>query len=163
MARVSVGWLASAAVASMQIGCSRPEPAIAVENPAANAVAMSASAALVEESPPIALAEPAAPTYWLQLGPSTAGKAENGRGETVPAVDPRVLDVHGPAWPGRALDPVLHVGDLHFHHYEHASKQILRWTVSDAALVSESADAYVQWGDDERSRIPLARTGTVAP
>jgi hypothetical protein len=79
-------------------------------------------------------------------------RAEDGRGSIVKATDPRALDVRADAWPGRALDPVLHVGQLSFRDYSHPSKQIIRFVVADVALLEAGAEVAIQYGDDASSR-----------
>lgn len=106
--------------------------------------------------------EPKAPPYTITIAPSSVTKAEDGHGATVPAVDPRTLDVIGSPVPVRALDPVLHIGDLHFHYYTFPAKGVLRFVVADAAQLPEGAEVYLQWGEDTRSRIVITRRLKVA-
>lgn len=98
----------------------------------------------------------APPKAKLVLTPIAASSGEDGHGGKVAAVDPLALQVQGKL-PVRALDPVLHVGALHFHHYSHPAKGVLRFVVADRALLPRGAAAYLQWGSDTASRVPVAR------
>jgi len=81
---------------------------------------------------------------------------EDGRGGRVAPERPVAIDLRRPAgWPGRALDPVLHVGPLRFRDYAHAGPEVLRF-VADAAALPEGAEVAVWWGDDRESRIVVA-------
>ncbi len=101
---------------------------------------------------------PSLPDYSVHVHEVPVAQAEDGQGKTVPATDARALDLHGPVFPVRALDPVLHVGDLHFHHYTFPAKGVLRYIVADAALLPEGAEVFLQWGDDDNSRIVITRS-----
>lgn len=80
----------------------------------------------------------------------------DGAGEWVRSENALRFDVHSPAgWPGRALDPVLHVGELQLTRYEHVTIQVLRFVLADRAVASEGAPVALQWGDDASSRIEL--------
>lgn len=93
------------------------------------------------------------------VAPGAVTEAEDGHGHTVTVLPaPRVLDLHASSWPGRALDPVLHVGDLHFHHYSFPAREVMRFVVDDVGRLPAGAEAWVQWGDDESSRIVLTRS-----
>lgn len=63
------------------------------------------------------------------------------------------LDAH--AFPPRALDPVLHVGTLALHHYEHPRVGTLRFVLAEDALPADGAPLFVQYGDDAISRTDL--------
>lgn len=63
------------------------------------------------------------------------------------------LDAH--AFPPRALDPVLHVGTLALHHYEHPRVGTLRFVLAEDALPADGAPLFVQYGDDALSRTDL--------
>ena len=71
--------------------------------------------------------------------------------------DPRALDVHAPTR-GRALDPVLRVGGLHFHDYTFPARGVMRFVVDDVARLRAGDEVSVQWGDDVSSRIVLSRS-----
>ncbi|MEM6292187.1 MAG: hypothetical protein AAGA54_13005 [Myxococcota bacterium] len=101
-------------------------------------------------------------TATLAVEPSKADRAEDGRGHTVDASAPRGLVLHSPAgWPARALDPVLYIGSLHFHHYTHVDRTTLRFELDDVARLSEGDIVYVQYGDDAQSRVRLDDLGAV--
>ncbi|MEM6990661.1 MAG: hypothetical protein AAF721_09195 [Myxococcota bacterium] len=113
-----------------------------------------------------AVAAPTGPqsaAFSLTVHDVAVPRGEDGRGATVPATRPQALDVRGPSIPVRALDPVLHIGPLHFHHYTFPAKGVLRYVVADGKALPPGAEVYLQWGDDERSRIvirPGSKGGT---
>lgn len=82
----------------------------------------------------------------VEIGPVDAARAEDGRGATVAAVDPAAIDVLADAWPGRAEDPVLEVGDLRFRHYSHPAPGVLRFVVADRSAIPEGAPMAIRWG-----------------
>jgi len=95
----------------------------------------------------------------LTISRITTLEAEDGLGHRVTSpVDPRALDVHAPAWPGRALDPVLTIGELSFHHYEFPAKGVMRFVVDDVARLHTGDEAWLQWGDDAASRVVLTHS-----
>lgn len=95
----------------------------------------------------------------LVISPTTALIAEDGHGRRVTVLpQPRSLDVHAEGWAGRALDPVLHIGELHFHHYEHPAREVMRFTVDDVGRLAKGAEVWLQWGDDVSSRIVISRS-----
>ncbi|NIS36309.1 MAG: hypothetical protein GWN73_38010 [Actinobacteria bacterium] len=57
-------------------------------------------------------------------------------------------------WPGRALDPVLTIGELVLTRYRHVDAEVLRFE-GDDGVVDVDADAWVQWGDDASSRLEV--------
>lgn len=98
----------------------------------------------------------AADSVSLTVASTSAKEGEDGRGRSHKAKDPRALLVKADAgWPARALDPVLHVGDLHFHHYEHVDRTTLRFVVDDVTRLRVGAQVFVQYGSDERTRVRL--------
>jgi hypothetical protein len=93
----------------------------------------------------------------LEVVPVEVTEAEDGRGAVVPAVRPVALDVIADGWPGRALDPVLLVGDeLRFRRYRHPAPGVLRFVAADVATLPAGATVAVQWGDDAASRLVVA-------
>jgi hypothetical protein len=95
----------------------------------------------------------------LEITTIAAPEAEDGRGARVTAPRaPRALDVHAKSWSGRALDPVLHVGELRFHRYTFPSKGVMRFVVDDVARLHEGDEASLRWGDDEGSKVVLTRS-----
>ncbi len=66
----------------------------------------------------------------LSVEPIDVPDGEDGRGRTRKADAPHALVLKSDAgWPARALDPVLHIGDLHFHDYVHVDRTTLRFVV----------------------------------
>ncbi len=101
-------------------------------------------------------------TATLAVEPSKAERAEDGRGHIVDARAPRALVLRSPAgWPARALDPVLYIGDLHFHDYVHVDRTTLRFVLDDVARLSKGDTIYIQYGGDQQSRIRLDDLGVV--
>ncbi len=127
---------------------------VAARDPAA------AQAALVRaELPPPSPAGAGKLAPRLEISAIAVPKAEDGRGaEVLAPVAPRALDVHAPTWPGRALDPVLQVGELRFHHYTFPAKGVMRFVVDDVARLRDGDEASLRWGDDEASRVVLTRS-----
>jgi len=100
----------------------------------------------------------------LSITPIDVGVAEDGRGAMVPTSGPVALDIRRPdGWPGRALDPELTVGELVFRQYVHVDAEILRFAAAERASLDMDAYAFVQWGDDESSRIEVMHEATPAP
>ena len=67
------------------------------------------------------------------------------------------IDLHAESWPGRALDPVLTVGQLTLTEYEHPSKQVLRFVVSDPSQLVAGSQVVLQYGDDASSRVVVTQ------
>lgn len=117
----------------------------------------------VEDEPEAA---PAAPPMQrrvevmeLELAPVEVAEAEDGRGATVPADDPVALDLRSAdGFPGRARDPVLHVGSLRFHRYSHPAPDTLRFVVASRSLLPAGARVALQYGDDEASRVVVTES-----
>ena len=82
--------------------------------------------------------------------------AEDGRGATVAAGAPLAIEITADAWPVRAIDPVLHVGELEFHHYTFPAPNVLRFQAADASLLTADAEVWIQYGDDAASRAHVA-------
>ncbi|MEX1362948.1 MAG: hypothetical protein AB1Z98_07470 [Nannocystaceae bacterium] len=95
----------------------------------------------------------------LTIEAVTATEAEDGSGHVVTVLpNPRALDLHASSWRARALDPVLHVGDLHFHGYSFPSREVMRFVVDDVGRLPVGAEVWLQWGDDESSRVVLTHS-----
>lgn len=94
--------------------------------------------------------------------PIEAREGEDGAGGTIPATHPVALDVDARQVPPRALDPVLHVRSvdgrvaLRFVHYEHPEPGLMRFVVADRAVLPEGAQVFVQYGEDEGTRLELS-------
>lgn len=100
----------------------------------------------------------------LTVAPGTEPWGDDGHGEWVRAEAPLRFDVISPSgWPGRALDPVLHVGELRLVRYEHVTVQVLRFVLADRAAVTEGAPVALQWGEDAESRVDLGALALPAP
>lgn len=82
----------------------------------------------------------------LRVSPVDVGEAEDGTGQIVVAVRPVAIDVLAPAWGGRALDPVLEIGGLRFHHYSHPGPGILRFVAADGDALPDG-EVAVRWGE----------------
>lgn len=91
----------------------------------------------------------------MALTRSTAPLGEDGHGREVQSTAPLALEAVGHDWPVRALDPALHVGPLFFATHENDGHGTLRFVVADRALLPLGAPVFVQYGDDERSRVAL--------
>jgi hypothetical protein len=83
-------------------------------------------------------------------------KAEDGHGLLVDAVDPVAIEIAAEAWPVRALDPVLQIGDLEFRKYTFPRVNVLRYVAADAGALPTDAQVTVQYGDDTDSRVVVA-------
>lgn len=93
----------------------------------------------------------------LSVDPIDVEHGENGSGRTLKAAAPHALVLESAAgWLVRAVDPVLHIGALHFHSYEHTGRRTLQFVVDKVSRLKPGEAVYVQYGEDERSRIRLA-------
>jgi len=101
-------------------------------------------------------AEATPPVVRLVVRPVEVDQAEDGRGARVEATQPVALDLVADGWPGRAGDPVLTVGGLHFHRYSHPSPEVLRFVAANAADLPRGAPAVLQYGDDPSTRVVVA-------
>ncbi len=124
-----------------------------------------ASREALRGSAPAESASPAAPPrVALTIRAVDAPLAEDGRGGLVTARAPVALELRREdGWPGRALNPVLYVGELRFEHYEHVDPLVLRYVAADGAALPRDADAFVQWGDDAASRVDVVRAPLGGP
>lgn len=77
------------------------------------------------------------------LGPGAAG---DGAGGTVQSGDVVAVDLLG-AFGGRALDPVLHLGQARFPGYEHPAPGVLRFRIADRAWLADRP-ARLVYGDE---------------
>lgn len=92
-----------------------------------------------------------------------AEEGEDGRGDLIPATHAIAIDLDARRFPPRALDPVLHVGELRFTRYSHPRPGVLRFVVADRALLPEGAEVAVQYGEDASSRVVVAGALEVEP
>ncbi|MBN1773768.1 MAG: hypothetical protein JXB32_21075 [Deltaproteobacteria bacterium] len=96
------------------------------------------------------------PVRRVEVHATDAAEGEDGRGNVVPAVRPVAIDLHADAWGGRALDPVLAVGDLEFHRYGHPGPGVLRFVAADADALPAGRPVWLRYGERERFRIAEA-------
>lgn len=93
----------------------------------------------------------------LSVEPIDVPDGEDGRGRTRKADAPHALVLKSDAgWPARALDPVLHIGDLHFHDYVHVDRTTLRFVVDDVRRLGIGDAVFVQYGEETRTRVRLS-------
>jgi hypothetical protein len=77
---------------------------------------------------------------------------------------PGAFDVRAPeGWPGRALDPVLSIGDsprenMRFSEYSFPARDRIRFTIPDTAALPAGAAVFVQFGDDDASRVLVTQS-----
>ncbi len=114
-----------------------------------------------ERAPAVATTPPETPATHprvlrVAVLPAQVSAAEDGRGNMIAAHDPVAIEITADDWGGRALDPVLSIGALHFHHYEHPTIGVIRFVVAERALLPAGAEASMQWGDDVGSRIVVS-------
>jgi hypothetical protein len=121
--------------------------------PAPAAAAPAPAPAAAAPAPAPAGAAPRAPRVQaLTVARADVDRAEDGRGQLVAAVNARALDVRAESWPGRALDPELHVGGLVFREYSFPEKGVIRFVAADAALLPAGAEVAIQYGHDVSTR-----------
>lgn len=82
-----------------------------------------------------------------------ARRAEDGRGAMIDAAAPVAIDLTAERWPGRALDPVLTIGELRLRRYSFPARHVIRFVLADASLVPANAEVAIQYGDDVSSRV----------
>lgn len=90
----------------------------------------------------------------MTIAPIDVPRGEDGAGRLVKADAPHAIDLKSDGgWLVRAVDPVLHIGGLHFHDYAHIDRTTLRFVVDDVRRLAEGARVYVQYGEDTRTRV----------
>jgi len=94
-------------------------------------------------------------TRPLTLSSLTNTDAEDGAHHIAPAARAVAFDIDGRLVPARALDPVLHIGQLTLHAYRFPRPGLMRFTLDHAQLPSDGAAVYVQFGDDFEGRVVL--------
>jgi len=164
---VTVTLFAACVVGLVTAGCPRvddPGPATG-KIEAAEPVAAEPAPSAVETAAVPAPAEPEAKPMVRRAVVTSVSvarvddeQAEDGRGAMIAAKAPVAIEIAAEAWPVRALDPVLHVGDLEFHHYTFPRLNVLRYVAADAALLPAGVAAWVQYGDDVSSRVEVAKS-----
>lgn len=151
----TLAWLAFIALGVSLYGCPRDQLAeadTAVDIPAQTPPVKQAPS--TEKAPPPM--ERRASVTSVSIVPLDEKTGEDGQGNTVEAVEPVAIEITAQAWPARALDPVLHVGNLGFHHYTFPRMNVLRYVVADGSIIPEDTEAWIQYGGDESSRIKVA-------
>lgn len=81
--------------------------------------------------------------------------AEDGAHHTAPAARAVAFEIDGRLVPARALDPLLHVGQLTLHAYRFPRPGLMRFVLDHAQLPPDGAPVFVQFGDDFEGRIQL--------
>jgi hypothetical protein len=165
---VTVTFFAACAVGLATAGCPRvddPGPATVqsavVEPTQVEPAAPPIAEPVVEPAPVEPPAKPMARravVTSVSVARVDAEQAEDGRGATVAAEAPVAIEIAAEAWPVRAIDPVLHVGDLVFRHYTFPRLNVLRYVAADRALLPAGAAAWIQYGDDTSSRVEVAES-----
>jgi hypothetical protein len=115
-----------------------------------------AASAPIAATRPEVIVPASSPTPLLSIARSDAERGEDGRGAIVPAARPVAFDLDARRFPPRAMDPVLHVGELRFVHYEHPRPGVLRFVAADAAALPEGAEVAVQYGSYADTRTVVA-------
>jgi hypothetical protein len=159
--RFGSAWLGALLTGAALTGCPKAD---LVDGDTADGVPVATAAAASEAEPvdppdeePAAPAMPkAAVVTGITVTRVEVAKAEDGRGRLVDAVDPVAIEIVAEAWPVRALDPVLRIGDLVFQSYTFPRVNVLRYVAADAAALPTDAEVTVQYGDDAESRVVVA-------
>jgi len=154
-------WLWTLLAGVALTGCPKAELA---DGDTADDIPVAAPAAAPEVEPAdLPQGEPAAPAMrkaavvsGVTVTRVEVAKAEDGHGLVVEAVDPVAIEIVAEAWPVRALDPVLRIGDLEFRRYTFPRVNVLRYVAADAASLPTDAQVTVQYGDDVSSRVVVA-------
>ena len=104
------------------------------------------------EEPVVTVAAQPSTRPAIAISRIEAGDAEDGAGNIVHAAQRIAVDLDARAFPPRALDPVLTIGTLTFHHYSHPHAGVLRFALRDASQLPIGAEVSVQYGRDTASR-----------
>jgi hypothetical protein len=110
---------------------------------------------------------PIAPDLGLQMAPQPpiidtrrvpvdVEEAEDGWGQQIPAPAPVAIEVRAERWGGRALDPVLHLGERRFMHYTHPGPGRIQFVLADERWLDDGPELAIQYGDDLRTRVELS-------
>lgn len=73
------------------------------------------------------------------------------------------IDLAADHWPVRAVDPVLHIGSIELRDYTFPRANVLRFVADSEDVLAPGAVAFVQYGDDARSRVTLDASLEVSP
>ena len=100
--------------------------------------------------------DPMRPTVLsTRLVPVDVNEAEDGYGGRIQTLNPIAVEVEATRWPGRALDPVLVIGERQFYHYSHPGPGRIRYILADTRWASASAEWHIEYGTNiEPIRIP---------
>ena len=127
-----------------------PDP---VQPPAAQPAAQpSARSRALEFSQPKSPPLDAVQVQLQLIGEAVAENGAGGRGLSEQAVH---VDIERFAWPGRAMEPELIVGQLRFVAYSHVSPTVLRYVVDGPGLLPTGAEASVRYGVHDVARFML--------
>ena len=112
-------------------GLDAPDPV--TPSPAAPVAAPPPAAVAAPPPPPDDAPDPGDPPVSVRVVPDGPGMA---------------VEITTDGWPGRAMEPALHVGQHRFDAYVHTSPVTLRFDVAEPDLLPQGAEARVQYGDD---------------
>jgi len=138
-----------------------PDQPVVTGEPAvedAPVVASSGGDEVDADAPPAQPAKRQVVILSVKFVPVDVDKAEDGLGKDIKARDPVAMDIAAEHWPTRALDPVLHLGELSFKHYTFPELNVIRYTVADRSVLKDGVGVYVQYGDDEASRVTVTES-----
>lgn len=118
-------------------------------------IVMVLAACATEEDPPAAEEARAATTTTVAPEPApaepSAPPAPRAIAVTGVEIDAGEVRLVAAGWPGRALDPVLTVGDVRLTRYDHPAPTVLRF-FTDGKALDPRAPITLQYGDDAASR-----------
>lgn len=93
--------------------------------------------------------------FSTRVAPINLG--EDGHGNLTQAIRPVFLEIQAEkGWPGRALDPVLYLGNLRFYHYEYVGINTLRFVAADLEQLPVGEEVLLQYGDDNSSLLVVS-------
>ena len=104
--------------------------------------------------PPAALSAPPASAISVSVEDLAPRTLADGLGGTVDASAPVALSLAG-GWGGRALDPVLVVGDHRFTEYDFPAPGVLRYTLPERGLL-DGGQIRIQWSEEDAIDISAA-------
>ena len=128
-----------------------------IENPVTTAPVMpqSNSRSIQSEVP----ATPVQTVDFVRIAVMESALAEDGRGGQRMSPNAVAIEIETEGWPGRAMDPVLRVGEYQFTAYTHVSPTVLRYVVDGPELLPAGAEAVVHFGRQEVARFLLPAVG----
>jgi hypothetical protein len=106
---------------------------------------------------PIAFAGFRAASYTVRQASVPTGA--DGSALARPALAVEFVVTSADRFPARALDPVLHVGNLELRDYRYAdiSNNALIFTLFEPVSLPDNVPVYLQYGNDTRTRTDLPR------